>query len=152
MQGTDLLEHLRFSLYESTQGKYKSVGEHLKNAKSIRDATRILVSEYERPADIPGNIRSRGDTAENWFKADLGRRPSASGWGARMEPTGEPSQAEESARSSQAGASSGNNISNSNNITVNISGIPEPENVSIAVKDALKDAAWQMLPRQDTMR
>jgi hypothetical protein len=149
MQGTDLLEQLRFSLYESTQGRYKAVGEHLKNAKTVRDAMRILVSEYERPADIPGNIRSRGDTAETWFQADLGR---SRGWGARTEPTDEQRQADASARNATAEGSSASNIAQHNNLAIHINGIAEPEKLRGAMRDGADELTRHLMIRLDSMR
>lgn len=45
-----LADQLAFANYELTQGKYKSVGDQLRGATSVEDATRIILQGYERPA------------------------------------------------------------------------------------------------------
>ena len=149
MKGSSLDEELAFVDWE-LKNTHKRAGEHLKRTGTPYAGVGVLVPEYEAPADTYGNIRSRGAAAENWFKADLGRRPSASGWGAKTELTDEQAQADTFARNAKDEAPSENNVSN--NITVYVNGIQEPEKVGRAVKDALRDATWKLLPYQDTMR
>jgi hypothetical protein len=139
MRGTGLFEQLEFANYEVTEGKYKAAGDALRRAKTAREATAILVSQYERPRDVHGNIRSRGDVADQWFRSDqrLGA-VSAGGvpqWGASIEP-----------------ASSTNSISQSNNLSININGVTDPEGLRGAMVGAADELNRHLMIRLDSIR
>jgi hypothetical protein len=128
---------------------HKKAGDHLRRTNTPMAGVGVLVPEYEIPADISGNIRSRGDTAEKWFKADLGH---SRGWGARTEPTDEQRQADASARNATAEGSSSSNIAQHNNLAIHINGIAEPEKLRSAMRDGADELTRHLMIRLDSMR
>jgi hypothetical protein len=152
IKGSTLDDQLAFVDWE-LKNTHKRAGEHIKRTGTPYAGVGVLVPEYEAPADTYGNIRSRGAAAENWFKADLGRRPSVSGWGARTEPAGEQGQADESTRNAKAESPG---IVQNNNFTVHMNGITEPDKVRDAMRGGALDWArlssgW-LVKAGDTMR
>jgi|WetSurMetagenome_2_1015567.scaffolds.fasta_scaffold00191_12 hypothetical protein len=137
IRGSDIAEQLAFVQHELTKGKYRRAGDHLRQQDTARGGVSVLVPEYERPADTYGNIRSRGDAADRWFRADLGRPAAPS---TPSEPT-----ADQPAETSP-------NIAQHNNLAIHINGVTDPEGLRGAMRDGADELTRHLMIRMDAMR
>ena len=134
---SDLNEQLGFVQHELTKGKYRRAGDHLRQQDTARGGVGVLVPEYEAPRDTYGNIRSRGNAADQWFRADLGR-PSA------------PAPSAEPPATQQADASS--SVAQHNNLAIHINGITDPEGLRGAMTGAADELTRHLMIRMDAVR
>jgi hypothetical protein len=63
---SSIADQTDFINWDLTKGKYKSVGDHMRAAKTIEEKTAIFDKEYESPADTEGAIRSDIPRAQQW--------------------------------------------------------------------------------------
>lgn len=63
---SSMADQTNFINWDLTKGKYKSVGDHMRAAKTIEDKMAIFDKEYESPADAEGAIRSDIPRAQQW--------------------------------------------------------------------------------------
>lgn len=63
---SSMADQTNFINWDLTKGKYKSVGDHMRAAKTLEDKMAIFDKEYESPADTQGAIRSDIPRAQQW--------------------------------------------------------------------------------------
>lgn len=63
---SSMADQADFINWDLTKGKYKSVGDHMRGAKTIEEKMGIFDREYESPADTAGAIRSDIPRAQQW--------------------------------------------------------------------------------------
>jgi hypothetical protein len=86
----DALKQAEFIDWDLTQGKYKSVGDRLRNAKSAEDGAVIFSNGYESPKDDNGDVaRRRGQMANQLNLPPLTAAP-AGPYAKPADPNGAP--------------------------------------------------------------
>jgi hypothetical protein len=65
MQGSSLWEQLAFIQHELTEGAERTAGNLLRSAKTAAEAAGVFSQNYERPADVQGEMARRGAMAEH---------------------------------------------------------------------------------------